>query len=72
MELKKYVIDTSIFKIIISKFCYEKKLYLIILIEVDKNLEIGFYYTILPFNLAIYLQVKGNGKSLFDAKKILY
>ena len=60
----------DIFGIIVNKLHNKKKLYLIILLEVDKNLEIGFYYTILPLNLAIYLWVENGGKFLFNVKKI--
>ena len=70
IELKKYVASTGIFGIIIGKFCYKKKLYLIILLKVDKNLKISFYYTILPFNLVVYLRIKSGKKSLLNIKKI--
>ena len=52
--------NIGIFSIIISEFCYKKKLYLIILSKVDKNLKISFYYTILLFNLTIYLRIEDN------------
>ena len=60
LELKKYVASASIFNIIISKFYYKKKLYLIILFKIDKSLKISFYYTILSFDLAIYFKIEGN------------
>ena len=50
----------NIFGIIIGKFRYKKKLYLIILLKINQNLEISFYHTILSFSLAIYLRVEGN------------
>ena len=53
IELESYVASTSIFGIIISKHYHGKKPYLIILLKVDKDSEIGFHYTILPFNLAV-------------------
>ena len=71
VKLKKYIAGTSIFGIIIGKLYYKKKLYLIILFEVNKSLKVGFYYTILPLNLAIYLQVKGNKEFLFNIRKII-
>ena len=43
--------SARIFGVIIDKLCYEKKLCLIILLEVDKGLKVGFYYTILSFSL---------------------
>ena len=67
IELKKYVVGTGIHNIIVGQFRYDKKLCPIILLEVDKNLEVNFYHTILPLSLAVYLQVKGNRESLLDA-----
>ena len=55
IELEKYMAGTSIFSIIVSKLCYEKKLCPIILLEIDKGLEVGFYYAILLFDLTIRL-----------------
>ena len=70
IELKKRMASFSIFGIIIGNFCYKKKLYLIILLKVDKNSKMGFYYIILPLSLVIRLWKKGNRKSLLDASKI--
>ena len=47
--------SASILGIIIGKFCHKKKLYLVILFEIDKSLKVDFYYTILLFGLIIYL-----------------
>ena len=69
-KLEKCVAGADILSIVIGKFCHGKKLYLIILLEVDKNLEAGFYYTILLFSLTVYLRIKGSRESLLDAKKI--
>ena len=55
MKLKKYIANINIFGIIISKFYYKKKLYLIILFKINKNFEIYFYYIILLLDLVIYL-----------------
>ena len=55
IKFKKHIAGASIFDIIIGKFYYKKKLCLIILFEINKNLKVGFYYTILPFDLTIYL-----------------
>ena len=68
VKLKRYVASTSIFGIIIDKFCHKTKLYLVILFEIDKNLKVGFYYTILLFGLTVRLWVEGGRKSLLDAK----
>ena len=62
--------NIGILGIIISKLCHGKKPYLIILFKVDKGLEVGFHHTILLLNLAVRLQMEGDGESLFDAKEI--
>ena len=46
IKLKKRIANVSIFCIIIGKLHYKKKMYLIILFEIDKNQKIDFYYTI--------------------------
>ena len=51
------MINAIIIYINISKFSYKKKLYLIILFKVDKNLKMYFDYTILSFHLTIYLKI---------------
>ena len=58
VKLERYVINISIFDIIIGKLCYKKKSCLIILLKVNKNLKVSFYYTILPLFLAVYLWVE--------------
>ena len=65
------MVNVYIFGIIIGKLYYEKKLYSIILLKVNKNLEVDFYYTILPFGLVIHLRVEGDKESSLDVKKIV-
>ena len=65
------MVNTNIFGIIINKFYYKKKLYLIILFKVNKYLKISFYYTILSLDLAIYLWLKDDKRFLFNIKKIV-
>ena len=62
--------DASILGVIVGKLHHKKKPYLIILLKVDKSLEINFHYTILLLSLAIYLQIKGGRESLFNAEEI--
>ena len=70
IELKRCVASVSIFGIILGKFCYKKKPYLVILFKIDKSLKIGFHYTILPFSMTVYLKVEGGGEFLLNVKKI--
>ena len=60
----------GIFRIIISKFSYKKKLGLIILFVIDKNLEIHLYCTILFLALAISWRMQSSEELLLDLKKI--
>ena len=71
IELERCVAGAGILGIVVSKLRYGKKPCPIILLKVDKNLEIGFYCTILPLSLAVHLWVEGGGESLLDAKEII-
>ena len=71
MKLKRFMANASILCIVISKLRYEKKLYSIILLEINKSLEVGFYYTILPLSLTIYLQIKSSKEFLLNVKEII-
>ena len=55
IELKRYVASASILSVVVGKLRYGKKSCSIILIKVEKSLKIGFYCTILPFDLTICL-----------------
>ena len=70
IKLEKCVINAGILGIIVGKLCYKKKPYSIILLEVDKNSEIGFHHTILPLSFTICLWVESGGEFLLNAKKI--
>ena len=56
--------------IIISKFGHWQEPSLIVLLEVDKCLEVGFHYMILLFCLTVCLQVKDGGESPLDIKEV--
>ena len=60
IELEKYIVGASIFGIVIGKLCYKQKQYLLILLEVDKDLKVSFYYTVLSLDWAIYLRMESN------------
>lgn len=63
--------NTSLFYIIIRKFGYYKKFYLVILRIIDKSSKIDFYYIIFLLGLSVCLWVEGVGKFLLDTKKII-
>ena len=68
IELKKYETNISIFGIVIGKLRYEKEPYPIILLKVDKDSEVSFYYTILLFGLPVRLRLKIVKWSTYDRK----
>ena len=70
IKFKRHITSINIFYIIISKLSHLKESYLVILLKINKNLEISFYYTILFFSLAIYLKLKDDIKFSLNIKKI--
>lgn len=68
VQVKRHIIGTNIFCIIISKFDYRKEPGPIVLFVMNKSLEISLYYIILLFNLAINLKIKNYGEPLLDLK----
>ena len=70
IELEKSMVGASILGVVISKLRYKKKPCLIILLKVDKSLEVNFHHTILPLSLAVCLRLKSNEKSPLNAKEI--
>lgn len=66
IKLEKRMANTCFFHIFVSKFSYWEEFNLIILLIIDENPEIGFYYTILFLALAIILKMKSNRKFLLD------
>ena len=71
IELEKYVAGAGIFGIVIGKLRHKKKPCLIILLKIDKGLEIGFHHTILPLCLIVCLRVENSREFLFNAKEII-
>ena len=55
IKLERYMASASIFSIVIGKLCHKKKPCPIILLKVNKNLEIDFHCNILPFDLTVFL-----------------
>ena len=59
-----------VFDIIISKLGHYLEPGLIVLLEIDKDLEERFYYTILLLKLTVSLRVEQNKKFPFDVDKV--
>lgn len=68
---KNYISNISFFSIIIYKFSNWQKFYKIILLKVNKDLELYFYYTILILDFSISLRIKNSEKLILDSKKVL-
>lgn len=61
------MINASILCIIICEFRYYKESSLIDLFKIDKNLEVSFHNTVLPFCLAINLGIENGEEPLFNS-----
>lgn len=59
-----------IFGIVIRKLGQRQELSPVILLEVEKDLEVCFNNIILTFCLAVYLRIKRGEKPLFDRREI--
>ena len=70
VKLKKCMVSISILGVIIGKLRHEKKLCLIILLDVNKGLEVDFHHAILPFILSLCLWVKDDREFMLDTKEI--
>lgn len=71
IQLKIGIVGAGIFSIVICKLSYWQEPDLIVLLKINKDLKIYFYYTILIFGLVINFRVKCSKKSVFDFKKII-
>ena len=70
VELKRRVLCTGIFCIIISKFCHWQKPRPVVLFVINKGSKISFYHAILLLHLAVSLRVEDGRESLFNAQKV--
>lgn len=70
VELEKYIANNHIFSIIKYEFYHGQELCLVILVLINKNLEINFDYNILPFGLSICLRIKDDKKLPLDTKNV--
>lgn len=70
VQLKRCMINASIFGIVISKLSLVKESSSVILFEVNKSIKIGLFTTILTLGLAISPRVKRSKKFAFDLNEI--
>lgn len=69
VELERCMASIYILCIIICKFHYGQESCLVILLSIDKYLEVGLHRAVLPLGLAFCLRRKSNKKLLFNVKK---
>ena len=70
VKLKRRVVVTEIFDIIIRKFGYWWELGPVILFKIDKNIWIAFNDTILSLRLNINLRVERGRETTLDVKEV--
>lgn len=63
---------TYIFNIIIISFAISNKFYLVILLNIEKNVELCIYCLAMIIFLAISLRRKYDKKQLFNVEKVIY
>ena len=71
VQHEKYMVNTYILSIIISKLGHWSELNLIFLFEVDKGIGINFSRIILSFELSINLQINRTQKLTLDVKEVI-
>ena len=59
-----------VFGIIINKLGHWEEPGPIVLLEIDKRLEVDFYNTVLSFALAVSLRMEGDEKPTLDIKEV--
>lgn len=63
--------NACILGIIIGKFGYWQDFNSVVLLEIDKNLKVGFYFIILLLNLTVYLRMKGDIELVLNPEEII-
>ena len=71
IELKKYVANAGILGVIVDILYHKNKPCSIILLEVNKGLEVSFYCAILLFGLTVRLWIEDGKEFLLDVKDIV-
>ena len=67
IKLKRCVVGACIFGNVVDKLRHGKKPGLMILFEVNKDSEVSFHHTILPFGLPVYLKIESYREFLLYA-----
>lgn len=70
IELKRRIVSTRILSIVIHEFQYRQESCPIILLSIDKNMQMNFHHAVLSLGWAICLRIKSDEKLLLNAKKV--
>lgn len=70
IQLKKRMANVCIFGIGVCKFSHWQECCSVVLLEVDKNLEIMIFYSILTLYLTISYKMKYDEQLLRNARKV--
>ena len=62
VQLKRRIASAHIFSIVESILSHWQELCPVILFEIDKSLDIGFYWIVLTFGLAVCLRMESYEK----------
>lgn len=71
VELEKRMSSISIFNIVVYKFPYGQKPCQVVLVLIEKSMQICLNYAILLLGLAVCLQLKCSTKFLLYMKKVV-
>ena len=70
VQLKRRVTNACVFCIVINKLCHWQEPSPVILLEVDKSLEVCLHGAVLPLGLPVCLRMEGGRELSLDAKKV--
>ena len=70
VKLEKHVSCTSMFCVIISKFCHRYEFCLVTLFVINEGSKVSFHHTILLLSLAVGLRVESGRKPPFVTQEI--
>lgn len=70
VELKRRMASTHILSFVVCKFYYEHEFCLIIILSINKSMQIGFHCAILHLSMAVCLQIKYSEKLSLNTKEV--
>ena len=70
VQLEKHVTGACVLRIVISELSHWQKPILVILLEVDKGLEVRLHGAVLPLGLPVCLRMEGDREPSLDVEKV--